>query len=405
MGGYALIGGRLAHSFSPRIHALLGDYPYQLLPMDEAALDSFLRDTDLDGFNVTIPYKETVIPYLRALSETAARVGSVNTVVRGADGALHGHNTDYDGFLRMLGDPARLRGQKALVLGSGGSAKTVCAVLADQGCAPVVTISRGGPDNYQNIRRHADAFLVVNTTPVGMYPDADASPVDLALFPRCALALDLIYNPAKTRFLLQAQALGIECRNGLTMLVAQAVRASELFGRRAPGADVTGEIVATLAREVRAIALIGMPGCGKTRVGRALADLTGRPFYDTDELAERELGMSVPDCFARLGEAAFREAEARALAWAAMQRGAIVATGGGAVTVPKNRTPLLQNCLTIFLRRELAALPAADRPLTQARGIEALYRERLPLYETWSERAYDNFDILETARAIAKDCC
>lgn len=402
MGRYGLIGEKLGHSFSPRIHALLGDYEYNLYPMPPAEVGAFMESGALDAFNVTVPYKETVLPYLSDISDEAARIGSVNTVVRGADGTMRGYNTDYFGFLHMLGDVSRLRAKKAVILGSGGAAKAVFAALFDAGLCPIV-ISRTGKDNYQNLDRHKDAVLVVNATPVGMYPNLDAAPVDLTAFPDCVLALDLIYNPRKTRFLLQAEALGIEERNGLSMLVAQAVKAAELFGARAPGPDPTDAITQKLSRAARSIALIGMPGSGKSCVGRAVSIKMKRAFYDVDEMITKEIGMPIPAFFRLRGERAFRAVESRVLQRAAKEPGSVIATGGGIVNVPGNRAILAQNCACIQIARNLALLPADGRPVTQKKGVEALYRERKPLYDMWSERTYENRDVDETARRIAED--
>lgn len=399
---YGLIGEKLGHSFSPRIHALLGDYEYRLYPMPPEAVGSFMGENTLDAFNVTVPYKEAVMPFLARISGEAARIGSVNTVVRRADGLLYGHNTDYDGFLRMLGDVSHLRTRKAVILGSGGSSKAVFAALFDAGLCPIV-ISRTGADNYSNLDRHADAAVVVNTTPVGMYPNVDAALVDLTAFPACVRALDLIYNPLKTRFLLQAEALGIEARGGLVMLVAQAVKAAALFGARAADDDPTDFIAGILAREARSIALIGMPGSGKTSVGRAVAKRMNRAFYDLDEMITAEIGMDIPAFFALKGERAFRAVEARALQKAAREPGCVIATGGGIVTVPGNRAILAQNCACVQIERNLADLPSSGRPVTQKVGVEALYRARKPLYDLWSERTYENRAIEETARKIAED--
>ncbi|MGI6238831.1 MAG: shikimate kinase [Christensenellales bacterium] len=402
MGKYGLIGERLAHSFSPQIHAQIGDYEYELYEMPEGAVAQFMRTNALDGFNVTVPYKETVMPHLAEISEEARRIGSVNTVVRLPSGALRGYNTDYHGFLYMLGDVSHLRGEKAVILGSGGAAKAVHAVMADAGLVPVI-ISRTGADNYENLSRHADAAVVVNATPVGMYPEVDASPIDLRAFPRCVRALDLIYNPLKTKFLLDAAARGIDARNGLSMLAAQAVKASEHFGVRPPGDDPTARIVDALSRAARNIALIGMPGAGKTVIGRAIAAITGRAFYDIDEMILGEIGMPIPDYFEKMGEGAFRAVESRMLARAAKETHAVIATGGGIVTVPGNRGMLLQNCAVVAIEREISALAAGGRPVTRKKGVEAIYRERKPLYDSWSERTYENVGIKETARRIAAD--
>lgn len=397
---YGLIGEKLGHSYSPEIHALLGDYEYRLYPMPREAVGDFVQKSGLSGFNVTIPYKETVMPFLDRISPEARRIGSVNTVVREADGSTSGYNTDYFGFSVELGDVSHLKGKKALVLGSGGASKTVRAVLGDAGLSPVVTISRKGPDNYQNLSRHSDAALIVNTTPVGMYPAVEASPIDLRQFPACQLALDLIYNPAWTEFLLQARELGIPCRGGLIMLAAQARKAAELFGAIAPGVIRDEDVADEVSRQNRSIALIGMPGCGKTSVGRALAEITGRQLIDTDERIRQEIDMPIPEYFARFGEPAFRKIESRILAEAAKESRAVIATGGGIVTVPENRRSLLRNCQVVYLRRSLDQLPDFGRPVTQKTGVEALFAQRKALYEGWADDIVDNVGIEATAEIL-----
>lgn len=403
MSGYGLIGEKLSHSFSPQIHAMLGSYDYRLIELSAQELPDFMRENALQGFNVTIPYKQAVIPYLSGLSDTARRTGSVNTVLRQPDGSLFGDNTDYYGFVKLLGDTAALQCKKALVLGSGGASMTVRAALEDAGLTPVITVSRSGADNYANLDRHRDAALIVNATPVGMYPDAEASPLDLAGFDCLALVLDLIYNPSRTWLLMSAQARGIRCSNGLLMLAAQAQKASELFCLRRPGNDISGDIAAGLERRMLNIALIGMPGCGKTSVGKALARLTGRPFYDTDEMIRLETGLDPAGIIAKQGEAAFRAAETRVLARACKQSGIIVATGGGVVTQGENLSLLRANCRIVLLERPLDQLPTRGRPLSQAQGLEALWEKRQPLYLSWSDRRYDHRGIQSTAKAIRRD--
>ena len=403
MGRYGLLGEKLGHSYSPQIHAELADYEYRLYPTARENVPDFVKNSDLDGFNVTIPYKETVMPYLDAISDEALRIGSVNTVVRMPDGTLHGHNTDYFGFMYMLGDTERLRGKKALVLGSGGASKTVRAVLGDVGCEPVVTISRSGEDNYTNLARHADAAVIVNTTPVGMYGNQNTSPIELAMFPHCVLALDLIYNPARTHFLMQAERLGIEYRGGLTMLAAQAARAAEIWGCIPENTADIAAITAKVQNSMRSIAIIGMPGSGKSSIGAALAGITGRKFVDLDEMITAEAGMPIPEFFSKYGEPAFRALESRMLAAAAKESSCIIATGGGIVTVPGNRYLLEQNCITVLIERPLEELPSFGRPVTAAKGVEQIYRERRELYNSWSVKKYANTGIEETARAIAAD--
>lgn len=385
-----LLGGALGHSYSPRIHALLGAYDYTLFARRPEELEDFLLRGDFTGLNVTIPYKKAVLPYCAALSAQAQRLGAVNTLVRRQDGSLYGMNTDYFGFASALDRSGfRAEGKKCLVLGSGGASATVSAVLRDAR-AQVVVVSRTGADNYSNLSRHADAALLVNATPVGMYPNVDASPVDLALLPRLELVLDLIYNPARTRLLLDAQSRGIRAMNGLWMLVAQAKQSAEAFlGEPIPD-DRIARVYRTIKAESENIILIGMPGCGKSTVARRLAAMTGREAVDVDCEIEAAARMSIPALFALEGEAGFRERETQLLAQLGKRSGQILATGGGCVTREENY-PLLHRNGTIFcLRRDLGKLPSEGRPLSQRTTPEALYAARKPLYERFADYTVDN---------------
>lgn len=402
MGGYGLLGQRLSHSFSPRIHGLLGKYPYRLIELEEAELARFMRENRLDGFNVTIPYKQAVIPFLDGLSDTAKAIGSVNTVIRQKDGCLFGDNSDAWGFEKLLSHAPDFVGQKALILGSGGSSKTVRAVLEGRGMHTVV-ISRSGENHYGNLEKHRDAVLIVNTTPVGMYPNNGSAPLSLACFPDCRLVIDLIYNPRRTALMMEAEALGIEARGGLLMLAAQAQRAAELWGVIPKGEDRSGVIERTLGKAMLNIALIGMPGCGKSEVARALGKLTGRMVFDTDEMIEKKSGLPVPQLIAEKGIEAFRQLESEALAEAGRASGAVIATGGGVVCEGRNLPLLRQNSAIIWLERALCDLPVSGRPLSQGRGVEALYHERKPLYKAWSERSFYNDGVQDTARRIMEE--
>lgn len=400
---FGLIGQRLGHSFSPAIHHMLGDYEYELYPMEPEALARFLQTTTLDGFNVTIPYKNAVIPACERLTDRAKAIGSVNTMTRLPSGGWLGDNTDYDGFLALLGkDAEALRGKKALVLGSGGASKTVCAVLHDCGIVPVV-ISRTGENNYQNLPQHRDAELVVNATPVGMYPNNGRSPLDLQILPNCKLVLDLIYNPAKTALLLQAESLGIPARNGLIMLVAQAARSSERFcDTQIPDSEIA-RITGTIAAQTRNIILIGMPGCGKSTVARYLGERTGRAVVDIDREIVKVIGMDIPSYFAQFGEGAFRTVETQVLRAACAESGKIIATGGGVVTMPENRDLLRQNGVVLYLNCDKQRLSSKGRPVTQRDGIDALLEKRLPLYHAWCDAVYENTNSQSTAQKIQED--
>ena len=391
-----LLGERLGHSYSPAIHAMLGDYEYRLYECPRDKLGDFLKARDFDGLNVTIPYKKAVLPYCAELSPMAAAIGSVNTLLRRPDGSLYGDNTDAFGFeslLRHAGlDP---KGKKCLVLGSGGASATVQAVLRQLGAGSVTVISRGGEDNYGNLSRHRDAELLVNTTPVGMYPGNGLAPVDLTAFPGCRGVVDLIYNPARTALLLQAERLGIPCAGGLWMLAAQAKRASELFTGSAIPDDVIPCITAALRRETENVILIGMPGSGKTTVAMALAEKLRRPVLDSDAAVAETAGIPIPEIFEREGEAGFRRRETAALAELGKRGGIILATGGGSVTRPENYDLLHQNGTILWLQRDIAKLPTDGRPISQSRDLSELLRERTPAYTRFADHIIDNNGTVE----------
>lgn len=398
-----LLGEHLTHSYSPQIHALLGDYSYELFEVAPEKLGEFLQAGEFDGLNVTIPYKRAVIPYCAELSVAAREMGSVNTLLRRPDGTLYGDNTDLDGFRWLLARGGGIRpGEKALVLGTGGASQTVQAVLRAAG-AEVAVLSRRGESNYATLPRHADARLVVNATPVGMYPNNGARLIDLAQLPQCRCVLDLIYNPARTRLLLDAAARGIRCENGLSMLVAQAKRAAELFtGRDIPDAACT-DILRRMEAQMHNLILVGMPGSGKTTVGSLLAVSLGRPFYDADGEIEKKLGCSIPAFFAQRGEAAFRAVETEVLAELGKRSGCVIATGGGCVTRGENYDLLHQNGEIIWLRRSLTELPVEGRPVSQSRSLPELYREREPAYRRFADLCVENEAAPEAAVEIIKE--
>ena len=378
-----LLGRKLGHSYSPQIHGLLGDYSYDLFEKEPEELASFLKNGDFTGINVTIPYKKDVIPYLDALSPAAQKIGSVNTIVRRADGSLFGHNSDYFGFVSLVKHSGiAVEGKKVLVLGSGGTSNMVVTALRDLGAAPVV-ISRSGENNYGNLHLHADASVIVNATPVGMYPNTGVSPIDLRRFPALTGVLDVIYNPAKTQLLLDAESLGIPHENGLWMLVAQAKEASEYFTGKKLSDDMIARIHHKLSRQMKNIVLIGMPGCGKSTIGNLLARKLGRKFVDADKEIIQLAGKSIPEIFAQDGEDAFRQWESDALAHLGKQSGLVIATGGGCVTRQRNYPALHQNGSIVWLERDLSLLPTDGRPLSQSNRLEEMYAVRKPLYEAF----------------------
>ncbi|HWR24123.1 MAG TPA: shikimate kinase [Feifaniaceae bacterium] len=387
---YGLIGGRLAHSHSPAIHHMLAEYEYALYPLTPDELPGFLRGPDIGGLNVTIPYKVEVMKYCAALTGEAQRIGSVNTLLYDRTRRrITGHNTDYNGFLYLVGRAGlALKDRKVVILGSGGTSRTVCVAAQDAGAREIVTVSRQGENNYRNIRLHADADILVNTTPVGMYPEMNACPVELDLFDRLAGVLDVVYNPLNTRLVLEARDRGIRAEGGLAMLVAQAHAAAELFSVKRIPRERIEEIIEALSKAFSNIVLIGMPGAGKTEIGRRLSERTGRPFFDTDALVEREAGMSIPDLFALEGEAGFRAREEAAVAEAAREGGRIIATGGGAPMFKENRTLLRQNGRIFHIERDLEELPTKGRPLSK--NLAAMYETRAPVYRALAEKSIKN---------------
>lgn len=399
-----LLGRKLGHSFSPQIHGYLGDYSYELFQREPEELEAFVKNCDWNGINVTIPYKKDVIPYLDALSPIAAKLEAVNTIIR-RDGKLIGHNTDYFGFQEMVRSSGLdLAGKKTLVLGTGGASMPVVAALTDCG-AQVISISRSGANNYSNLHLHADAAVIVNATPVGMYPNTGVSPVDLSLFPRLEGVLDIVYNPARTQLLLDAEARGLVAVNGLLMLVAQAKEASEWFQGKALADSLIQTIHTDLRCQTGNIVLIGMPGCGKTTLGRLLAQQLGRTFVDADEKIVELAGKSIPEIFADDGEAIFRTWETKALSELGKQSGLILSTGGGCVTRERNYPLLHQNGTIYWLKRNLSKLPTDGRPLSQMGTLADMYEKRQPLYAAFADHIIDNDGTLEESLAQFTEVC
>jgi shikimate dehydrogenase len=385
-----LLGKKLGHSYSPQIHSYLSDYTYELFEKSPEELEFFLKHGDFSGLNVTMPYKKDVIPYLDELSDRAAELGAVNTIVRRNDGTLIGHNTDYFGFQSMLNRSGlQVAGKKVLVLGSGGASATAVAVLKKQG-SNVAVISRNGESNYNNLEQHADASVIVNTTPVGMYPNVGVSPVDLALFPELEGVLDVVYNPARTQLLLDAEERGLIANNGLWMLVAQAKESAEWFIGTTISDNIISDIHRILQKQMENLVLVGMPGCGKSTIGSLLANLLNKKFVDADEVVAKQAGMTIPEIFATSGEKGFRDLETRVLSELGKESGMVIATGGGCVTRQENYPFLHQNGRILWIRRDIEKLPVNGRPLSQRSNLEEMYRIRRPYYEAFADYSVDN---------------
>lgn len=397
-----LLGEKLGHSYSPQIHSMLADYEYKLFEKSPEELEDFLKSGEFDGLNVTIPYKKAVMPYCAELSPTAAQIGSVNTIVRRSDGSLYGDNTDAFGFENLIvHNGIEVKGKKALVLGTGGASVTAQAVLKNLGASEVVVISRRGEDNYENIAKHADAEIIANTTPVGMYPNNGKAAVDLTQFPKLSGVLDVVYNPARTALLLQAERLGIPCAGGLYMLVSQAKRSCELFtGKSIPDSEID-RIERVLSHQMQNIVIIGMPGSGKTTVSTMLAEKLGRKIFDTDTIVSENAGMTIPEIFAAQGEAGFRRLETEVTAEVGKLSGNIISTGGGVVTVAENYELLHQNGVIVWIERDTNKLARDGRPISLSSDLNELYAARLPLYDRFADiKADNNGDINDTVNAI-----
>ena len=406
---YGLIGEHLSHSFSPVIHKMLADYEYELEEIAPSDIDSFLKTADFLGINVTIPYKQTVIPYLDYIDEGAQAIGAVNTVVK-RDGKLYGYNTDFYG-MKMLFNHAGIdpRGKKAAILGSGGTSKTAVAVLASLGAAEILRVGRSGRDGsitYGELtEKHCDVEIIVNTTPVGMYPNTFESPIDISAFNRLSGVIDAVYNPLRTELVLNADARGIKAEGGLFMLVAQAMRASEIFLNKEYPSGTLERIYGNIKRRKENIVLIGMPGCGKTTAGKILKKRFGRELIDTDRLIEQKAEMKVSEIFEKFGESEFRRLETEAIKEISNQNSIIIATGGGAILKEENVRALKQNGRLIFIDRPLEMLiPTNSRPLaSDVDAIKKRYEERYDIYCSVCDEKIDaGSSALQTAYKITE---
>lgn len=396
---YGLLGAKLGHSYSKPIHNLLAGYSYELYAVTPEELKVLMESRQFRGLNVTIPYKKDVLPYLDEISPEVHEVGSANTLVMGADGKLRGYNTDLQGFLSMADRAGiTLTGKKVVILGSGGTSLTAQAASRRRQAREIIVVSRSGEINYDTLyAEHTDAEVIINTTPVGMYPKNGESPIDLSAFPKCEGVLDVIYNPFHTALLQQAEERGIPSANGLWMLVAQAKYAAEYFTGESISDGKIAEVYGKMRAEMANVVLTGMPGSGKSSVGQVLAEKMGRQFVDMDEIIVRLAGKSIPEIFADSGEEVFRQIETEAARECGKEKSLVIATGGGAVTRPETMRALQQNGEVLFIERPLESLATDGRPLSSG-GMEALrsmYEKRYPLYRQYAACAIDNSGSLE----------
>lgn len=404
---FGLLGRTLGHSYSPQIHKALGLPNYELFEIEPPELENFLRREELGAVNITIPYKKDACRICDTLTEAAKAIGSVNTVVRCPDGQLLGDNTDAYGFLYMANRAnISFENRKVLILGNGGASLTAQYITKNQGAKEVIIMDRRGENRYETIHRHFDSEIIINATPVGMYPHNGESLIRLTDFPKVCGVLDMIYNPRRTALLLEAESLGIPCSDGLPMLVAQAKAAEERFFQKTISPEVIPEILGALRRERENIILIGMPGSGKTTVGKALAKLTERPWIDIDDAVEAEAAMTIPEIFKTCGEAHFRRLEQKKTAEFGAEGGKVIMTGGGVVKIPENAASLRQNGRIYWLQRDVAKLERKGRPLSIGSDLHAMLKEREPLYEKFCDAIITNdADAESIATQIWRDFC
>ena len=382
---YGCIGKKLTHSFSKEIHAKLADYAYDLIELAEEEIAPFFEKKDFAAINVTIPYKQTVIPYLDSISEVAERIGAVNTIVN-KDGKLCGYNTDYYGMKALIERIGiDLTGKKVLVLGTGGTSKTARVVAADLGAAEILTVSRRKTDYYityeEAVQEHADANVIINTTPSGMYPDCEFRPIDITEFTQLIGVVDVVYNPLCTNLVLDAKQRGIKAEGGLYMLIMQAVVAVECFLDTRIAKEVADRVFASIFASKENVVLTGMPGSGKSTVGKCL-NIEGFEFVDTDEEIEKRCGCSIKELIQEKGEASFRTLETEVIREVSSMNCRIISTGGGAVLKEENVRALKRNGKLYFLNADLSRLQATDsRPLSDTQEkLTRLYTERMSLY-------------------------
>ena len=407
---YGLIGEHLGHSFSKAIHEKIGDYVYEIKEIEPENVAEFIAKREFNAINVTIPYKEKVIPMLDYVDDSARKIGAVNTVVN-RGGKLYGYNTDYSGMRALvMRVGAEIEGKKVLIIGTGGTSKTANAVVTDMGAKEIIFVSNvevAGAFSYDEVyKNHTDVDVIFNTSPVGMYPKNEGCPIDLAKFPRVTALIDVVYNPIRTTLVSRAKEMGIKAEGGLYMLGAQAVYAYEHFMDSKVDKSLCDKIYNDVIKEKDNIVLIGMPASGKTTIGKLLAEKTGKQFIDTDDEIVKAYGNDIPTIFKEKGEAYFRDLEAKIIKDVSKLNGALISTGGGAILREENVRALKQNAKVYFLDRSLELLmPTSDRPLSSDRqALEKRYHERYDKYLASADvRVNGDLAPGEVAEEIYKD--
>ena len=405
---YGLIGEKLGHSFSKDIHERIADYTFDLIPLSKEEFKTFMEKKEFTALNVTIPYKKDVIPYLDEMDEHAKAIGAVNTIVN-ENGRLKGYNTDFTGFLYMVKKHnVHMEGKKVLIIGNGGASAAIQAVVQHESAGSMVIIDvvpGNGAISYDEMfSSHLDAEIIINTSPIGMYPRIGNAPIDISMFHKCEAVLDVIYNPILTRLCFEAQEMDIKRVNGLEMLIAQAKQSVEFFLDKSIDDQIIDDIYQDMLRERCNIVLIGMPSAGKTTIGKMLENRMQKEFIDLDDIIIEKAGKSIPEIFEESGEAGFRAIETEAAIEVSKLNNKIIATGGGTIKHKVNMDYLRQNGITIFIDRDVDKLISSDpnRPLSKSTdALEKMHAERLPLYQKYAAYvAVNNSDIESTVTEI-----
>lgn len=400
---YGLLGENISHSFSPLIHKNFGDYKYKLFDMQKEEIENFIKKEDIGGFNITMPYKKEIMQYCKTISDKAKKIGCVNTVVYDEFRNLHGYNTDYDGFLYLLEkNNIDVYNKNIAISGNGSTSKTVYNVLKDLQAKSIIKISRSGDIGFKDIEKFINIDILINTTPVGMYPNCPDSLIDLENFPNVSTVIDIIYNPIMTKLLIDAYKRGLNYVNGLDMLISQGKVASELFQKKSISNELLNKTVKGIKRDNSNIIIIGMPGSGKSSIGRNLAKNLNREFIDIDKEIEKNQNMSIPNIFKNYGEQYFRNIEKEMVEKVGKLQGKVISTGGGVIIDSDNYYPLKQNGVIFNITRHLDNLSSKGRPLSQGGRdkIYKLYNERKNNYDYFKDFDIENRYFKYTVKEI-----